>query len=754
MVDQFDLYELTPGISYDQSQDRQAARASVRGVWTRAQNPIRAKVTSFVDGVPILGQTGSLQFSGVNRVEVMRGPQSAAFGRATFSGAINYVTNDPGEEFESSIQLSTSDLDRNILGVALSGPITDTLGFTFDASFDEYQGPDTWATTEGTTLGGQSTDYITGKLVWAPSDNFDMNVRVMKLDTDDDPGIQYMLPEGQLNACQNVTLQNGEKYRSGAWTCDPAPPVGGIPTNFRPESTLTAGTDNYYLAQSFGVLEPGSYLNRERVQGEFNFNMDGGSAIQILFSNSNDVLRRWFDADRSDTVPSFPMGMIMGVNSMANPNTIEETYLEVKWVSPDDQPIRWAVGASVFDYNFLTNIWTQFAGVQLGLEDEANNGAAFTPIAVNADKSTNTGVYANVAWDVSDRLTLSAEGRYQNDDVTNESNITGHKFNNATKSFAPRLSFTYALDDNWSAYGQYSKGTNPSGVSIDFVRGVVVESLAAARAGGYITYDADTFKIFEEEVLTNIEVGIKGTVLDNRLQLAAAMYVMEWDKMIQPVGFNWNHSSWNDGTYSNGVVYTMGDTMAMGFLNVGDGDLSGIELEANFRASENWLFRGTATFASATYAQSCDPRAKNDFGLTPTWTVQEGAPYDCVEVGGNNMPQQPETTVNFSGTYSAPLGNGGWEWLGRFGVRHASIQYLNDDTINLAYLPATTILNGSLTFRNENLTLSVFGNNLTDNETPRAVNMSSDNNLSPSRDGFLISPRIPREIGLRMTYDF
>ena len=52
VVDQFDLYELTPGISYDQSQDRQAARASVRGVWTRAQNPIRAKVTSFVDGVP------------------------------------------------------------------------------------------------------------------------------------------------------------------------------------------------------------------------------------------------------------------------------------------------------------------------------------------------------------------------------------------------------------------------------------------------------------------------------------------------------------------------------------------------------------------------------------------------------------------------------------------------------------------------------------------------------------------------------
>ena len=110
VVDQFDLYELTPGISYDQSQDRQAARASVRGVWTRAQNPIRAKVTSFIDGVPVLGQTGSLQFAGMERIEVMRGPQSAAFGRATFSGAINYVTNNPGDEFESQVSVSYTHL--------------------------------------------------------------------------------------------------------------------------------------------------------------------------------------------------------------------------------------------------------------------------------------------------------------------------------------------------------------------------------------------------------------------------------------------------------------------------------------------------------------------------------------------------------------------------------------------------------------------------------------------------------------------
>ena len=49
---------------------------------------------------------------------------------------------------------------------------------------------------------------------------------------------------------------------------------------------------------------------------------------------------------------------------MANPNNIEETYAEIRWISPGDEPVRWVVGASVFDYTFLTNIFTQLAGIK------------------------------------------------------------------------------------------------------------------------------------------------------------------------------------------------------------------------------------------------------------------------------------------------------------------------------------------------------------------------------------------------------
>ena len=753
ILNQYDLYELTPGISYDQAHDRQGVRASVRGVQSNAQNPIRAKVTSFIDGIPVLGQTGSLQFSGVDRIEVMRGPQSAAFGRATFSGAINYITNDPSEEFESRVLLATSDLDRNIFGLSFSGPITETLGFTLDVSVDEFQGADEWYTTDGITVGGQSTNYATGKLVWAPNDRFDMELRLMTLDTDDDPPLQWDITETALNACTNTTLPNGETYLMGAWNCDPSPPAGGIPQNLRPEETLTPGTPNYYLAQSYSVLDPGSYVSRNRFQGEFNYSLDNDSLVQVLVSYSEDELRRWFDADQSARVPTFPMGMIMGVNSMANPNNIEETYAEVRWVSPGDQPVRWVVGASMFDYKFLTNIYTQLAGVVLGLEDEANRGNPFLPIAINSDDANNVGIYGNVTWDATDRTTLSAELRFQKDDVTNVSNVTGLSFNNTTSSVQPRLAINHALNDTWSAYGQLSSGTNPAGVSIDFLRDAITQSLTAARAGGFITFDEHSFLEFDEEELTNIEVGVKGTLLENRLQLAAAIYVMDWEKMIQPVGFNWDDPSWNTGDFDpEGRVFTMADTMAMGFLNVGNGDLSGVEVEANFRANENWSFRGAAAIANAEFAAACLDDPVNDFGYEPTLTTAQGAPYDCYEVAGNDLPQQPDTTLSLAGTYTAALGVGGWDWSARLGIRYADKEF--QDVLNISYLPAYAIVNGSVNFRNDNWNLTFFGNNLTDDDTPRDIAFRTNNNLTPPRDGFNVRPRLPREIGARLSYQF
>ena len=72
ILDMFDLFDSTPGIEWQQAQDRQGSRPSMRGVNTFAQAPSRQKISSFLDGLPISGQQGGVQFYGVDRVEIAR----------------------------------------------------------------------------------------------------------------------------------------------------------------------------------------------------------------------------------------------------------------------------------------------------------------------------------------------------------------------------------------------------------------------------------------------------------------------------------------------------------------------------------------------------------------------------------------------------------------------------------------------------------------------------------------------------------
>ena len=758
--DAYDLFEMTPGINWEQAQDRQGSRPSVRGVQTAAQNPVRQKVTSFLDGMPLLGQQGGLQFVGVDRVEIMRGPQSSAFGRATFAGAINYVSRTPGDEHSGDLRLATSSLGRNELQFEIGGPLNETFGYTLDANFDSFRGPDEWVSSDGFELGGQQTTYVTGKLTFAPNDNFDGYVRFIHSDIDDTPPIEWFATRAERDACSNITIGMGNRYFEGNFNCEVAVPADGYPRNHSPELIFPEGSPEYYAAQTYSVLDPASRVERNRIQSQVNFSTDGGGALELLAFHSEDELRRWYDSDTSaaDPVVSFPMGMAMvvGVSSMANPNTIEENYLEVRWLSPGDERLRWLVGASVYDYASLTNVWSQYAGVVLELEDEVNRGNPFIPNLVLSDSSTNTGVYANVTYDITDQTTVSFEGRFQRDDVTNVDNITGNSFNLTTDSFQPRIGLNHNLSEQVSVYGQISSGTNPAGVNLPFVEQLRINSLAAAAEAGAVTFDETTFLTFDEESLTNFEVGVKATLAENRLQLAAALYVMEWDKMIQPFTLSWA-GDWNDGTYDpNGTIYGGPFVMARTFINTGVGDLSGVEVEANWQVSDNWNLRGAATLSSLEYSQFCDPLGVQNLGLPPTATAATGAPTACVEVGGNRLIEQPEQTFVLSPIFrSDPIGNSDWSWMARLDLRYQGDEFV--DAVNILGLPATTILNGSLALRNAEWTIRLYGSNLTDDRTPRRINFSNDNTIAPTGGGrrnFRIRPRIPREVGAQVTYQF
>ena len=88
-------------------------------------------------------------------------------------------------------------------------------------------------------------------------------------------------------------------------------------------------------------------------------------------------------------------------------------------------------------------------------------------------------------------------------------------------------------------------------------------------------------------------------------------------------------------------------------------------------------------------------------------------------------------------------------------IRYQGDEYV--DATNIMSLPGTTIVNGALTFRDDNWTIRLYGNNLGDDDTPRRIDFVNDNTIAPTGPGrrnFRIRPRIPREIGLQLSYAF
>ena len=780
LLDQYDLVSDLPSIQYDQRRDRLGSRPSIRGVSTTSQDALFQVASVFLDGMPLLGNTGNLQFSGIERVEVLRGPQSTAFGRATFAGAVNYVSKDPGDTFNSEFDLATSDLGRNVVGVSLDGPINDTVGYTFNAYLDEFEGPDEWVSSEGLKMGGTATEYVTGKLKFIPSDAFNMELRVAYLRTDDQSGIESYISAEELARCSNIDLRNmhgPQRYVDGTFDCDvsSAIPSTGIPRNANPELDFEPGTSEYYAAQTYSILEDGNFTDRDRITAEFNFNLNNGSAIQVLTSYNDEFLRRWDERDRSD-VPatvSFRGGMyiVRGVSSMANPKGGIEQYLDVRWDSSPEGAVRWNVGTSVFDYRYKIQVHSQYAGVLLGLEDEVNGGVPFPIGTQNDQASTAIGLYGGLQWDLSDRTTLSFEARFQQDSITNTNHITGVSFENVTESFQPRLALTRTLNDNWTFYSQFSSGTNPAGVNIVFATPRHIASLAAARAAGVVGYDHRSFIDFSEEKLTNFEVGFKGGTADNRLQLTTAFYVMKWEDRLQRASLNWESTDpdpvtglcdgiplcWDDGTFDpDGVIYGSSNISTGGIVIPSeDANLWGVEVEGSFLINDNWSLRGFLALNNIEYDGYCAQAPVNNYGYTPTSTIaDDGALYDCVDVSGNQIPQESDTTASLNLTYQAPLGAGNWEWTARSGLRYANEQAV--DELNLTWFPASTQLNAAVSFTNDNWNITLFGNNLTNEDAPRDIGWNRDANINPNRRtwNYFIVPRIPSEFGARLNYQF
>jgi iron complex outermembrane recepter protein len=209
-----DLALYTPGFSNVASFGRSSSeRPVIRGQSNILGDP---NASYFVDGVYLSGSATNTETANLERIEVIKGPQAALYGRATFAGAINYVTRRPSETFEGRVNLTYGEFDQLDATAYISGPLVEgKLYYYVAGTHTEIAGFYDNPLDQRDDLGAEQTDAITTKLLWTPIDGLEVT-GLLTYSEDKDGPIAIGLQGRQFNNCQ---LRSTALPRSRGYYC-------------------------------------------------------------------------------------------------------------------------------------------------------------------------------------------------------------------------------------------------------------------------------------------------------------------------------------------------------------------------------------------------------------------------------------------------------------------------------------------------------------------------------------------------------
>src|SRR5688572_11762755 len=180
-------------------------------------------------------------FTEVERVEVLRGPQGTLFGRNTNGGAVNITSRAPADEFGVRLGLEVGEYDRQFATVAVDVPITDTFKTKFMASSMESDGF-LQSLSVDRSLGDQDDDIFRADLLWEPTDTFSLRLTANDEDKNGtEPRIIRITNENNPQYVRYNVLAGNPDFLARARAVNPAFPASPF-TSFFPSDRFTPQT--------------------------------------------------------------------------------------------------------------------------------------------------------------------------------------------------------------------------------------------------------------------------------------------------------------------------------------------------------------------------------------------------------------------------------------------------------------------------------------------------------------------------------
>ena len=716
-----DLVNFSPGFHYSEHSVGKGGRFNrrliFRGMNPRTDRQTRQGATVFIDGAPILGsEIGSTD--NYERIEIIKGPQSAYFGRSTFSGAINAITKTPSDEWKSRISVEAANFGTTDISGQMEGPISDTLSMRLSARKYDTDGEYDNASDPGTTLGAESTTDVSLSLFAQPSDNLSIKVRLHSWVDDDGPSVGVFVnrnEQGELFTCN----PNGGTVAGGKWLCGDVPYQGSSLVGM--DTIITPVLQSKYFSSDMiasydRMFQPKHAMGLERHAKEaslvIDYEMDNGMTLSFLTAAHENEYSSFEDFDRRVTAGM--LGNYLGFMASADTYSMSMTQnkdssSEIRLTSAADSQINWMVGAS------YTSIEARLVGYSVlwgGTPKPAQSISTFDP--------ETRAVFASVSYDINDTLSLSLEARKQDDKVI-EGTLGNEPLQNTFSSTTPRLIVDYKPREGLTYYAIYAKGINPGQFNAGLLGRTQGElDQIAAQGGGGISVD--------EEEITNIEFGTKARFWDDRAQITAAVYFSDWENAIAPEILS--------------IVNAAGDGENIQVnSNGGQADLSGLEIEGTFLVSDNWTI-------DMTY--SLNKSDINDFESADALALFGNRTIDGM---GNSFSRYPEKSSSLSAIYAETLESGN-DFFARGDLINQGSTWMTN--ANVTSTPAYSVFNLRVGLQSDTWRAEVYANNLLDKKGYSNLQLFPDlSGLSgPFTRGIMAGMIQQRQIGIRTTFDF
>lgn len=503
-----DFLAATPNVTFIEDNAGEAY-INIRGQTSvRNSDP---NVAIVIDGVTLSSvKPFNQDLFGIQQIEVLKGPQSALYGRNAAAGAIVVTTKKPGDEFEGNVVAAYGNFDTKRLSSTISGPISENLGFSVAGSFRDTDGPFTNITT------GEKVQRFTsyngrGRLIY-----------------DNNNGLTIDFKVGGHKSKGGGSAYNAQIAGTG---------IGGLPAN--PPVLDANFADMDFVSNVRGVFSE-NFIDATL---KIDYELDWATLTSISGFNR---LNQYFASDSPPYVPDTGTpGAFVQQYTYLDKNYSQE----VRLTSASDGPLQWQVG---FYYLRFTRNQTSKISVdsdgRLPEDPRVIDPVGSTRPTVSFSnplyRTTSYAPFASLQYNVTDQLRISLAGRYDTEkrSIVEAASaainpITGASYNNCValtgqpidqcnaertfKQFQPKASVSYELSNDASVYASYGKGFKSGGFNPIGSRQALI---AAAQGAGLPASSVYVQDGFDKEVSTSYEIGAKARLFDRRLSINAAVF--------------------------------------------------------------------------------------------------------------------------------------------------------------------------------------------------------------------------------------